>query len=237
MGILLCNISNTLLAQSEGETFNEAKELLKKATNTLDIMLLEKAEGMFNDLAEKNPKDYLYPYYLGETCSQMVNYYLSKQDMEKGGKVNERGIKYTEHSISLKEDFADSHRLLGELYGKIIAFDAASAMEYGPLSIEEYERAIELDPKNYLAYNGIAIGKLYTPEPYGGGADVALEYLLKAKEINPDFYQTYIWLGMAYKMKNDLVNAEKSYKKALELEPENEWVKMIWKEFKTPKKE
>ena len=158
--------------------------------------------------------------------------------MEKGGDVNERGIKYAEQSVSLKDDFSGSHRLLGDLYGRIIAFKGAnSAMEYGPLSVEEYNRAIELDPKNYHAYNGLGLGKLYTPEAYGGGADVALEYLLKSKEIKPDFYQTYIWLGMAYAKKNDPVNTEKAYKKAFELEPDNEWVKMIWERFKKSKKE
>jgi len=33
-------------------------------------------------------------------------------------------------------------------------------------------------------------------------------------------------------MKNDMVNAEKSFQKALELEPENQWVQMVMNDFK-----
>ena len=115
-------------------------------------------------------------------------------------------------------------------------------------AIEYYDKAIELNPNYYEAYNNRGktmkySGKLqnaledYTKaielnssysEAYNNRGliklqldikDEALDDFYKAIEINPNSAETYNNLGMYYKISNDLENALKNYNKSIELNP------------------
>ena len=75
---------------------------------------------------------------------------------------------------------------------------------------EEYEKALkyflelyDIDPND--PYYNLVIGICYTHIP--GEADRSIEYLDKAKKLNPDFDQVDLYLGRAYYKKNEFQKA------------------------------
>jgi len=53
-----------------------------------------------------------------------------------------------------------------------------------------------------------------------GNLDSAIFYLTKATDLDPDYYQAYNNLGLAYETKGDIENAKKFYTKSIEANPE-----------------
>lgn len=157
-----------------------------------------------------------------------------------GGTVSEQAMKKLEALGYITPDNADAHNNLGQRYQERGEFEKA---------IEEYKKAIALQPKLHTAYNNIAVcyGQL-------GRLAEAEQALLKTIELRPDdFYAmnnlavTYIHtnrmddarrmaemavrtepgyvngrvtLGSIYAMTGDLEKAEQQFLMALELEPD-----------------
>lgn len=65
------------------------------------------------------------------------------------------------------------------------------------------------------------LGRVYL-EGYGDGEN-SLTYFKKILEINPNNPMAYIYMGLAYEKMNDINNAMKSYSKAQEIAPFNNW--------------
>ena len=83
-------------------------------------------------------------------------------------------------------------------------------------AIEDFNKAIELNPKNSEAYRGrgLAKGKL---KNYWG----ALEDCNKAIELNPKDSVAYLYRGVAKSYLNDYRDAIEDYSKAIELNPKD----------------
>jgi tetratricopeptide (TPR) repeat protein len=93
-------------------------------------------------------------------------------------------------------------------------------------AIVKYEQAIAVDPAYALAYWGA--GNAYENLNFSSlgekGRDVLdkmFEYFSKASELDPTFAETNLGLGWYYFYKGDNARASSSFKKALELEPDN----------------
>lgn len=83
-------------------------------------------------------------------------------------------------------------------------------------ALEDYNRAISLNPNNYLFYNnkGIAIAKL-------GNLREAIKYFYRALELNLKDPQSYHNLGAVYAELGELNQAIEHFSKALELNPKD----------------
>ncbi|MGB3509291.1 MAG: tetratricopeptide repeat protein [Microcoleaceae cyanobacterium] len=83
-------------------------------------------------------------------------------------------------------------------------------------ALEDYNRAINLNPNNHQSYNnkGIAIAQL-------GNLTEAIENFQRALELNPKDPQTYHNLGAAYAEVGELNQAIEYFSKALELNPQD----------------
>jgi protein O-GlcNAc transferase len=92
-------------------------------------------------------------------------------------------------------------------------------MKYGMAAMQEYEKALALDPGNADAHFGRGIGRLMTPPQFGGNVDSAIEDFEAACAKKP-FPEAYYYLGQAYKKKGLADKAKAAYKKALELRPD-----------------
>ena len=80
---------------------------------------------------------------------------------------------------------------------------------------------IEQNPTSAQLYNLLA--RIYGEKK--GNIDIAISYLNKAIELDPNFVSAYENLGIAYATKGDFKKALELLNKALELDPENEHVK------------
>ena len=77
-------------------------------------------------------------------------------------------------------------------------------------------KSLELNSKDIVALNHLALIKIHLSEK-----NEAINILEKVKKINPDYFNTYINLALAYRHVGDMHNAEKEYKKAHLIQPNN----------------
>jgi len=81
------------------------------------------------------------------------------------------------------------------------------------------KKLIKLHPANQSYY--LDLGNIYL-NGYND-PDTALTYFNKLLEMNPEHPSVYTDMGLAYEKKEDAVNAEKFYRKSLEIAPLNAW--------------
>lgn len=78
------------------------------------------------------------------------------------------------------------------------------------LAIVHLQKCIQLDPKNYKAYN--ALGLSYTIKREW---DKAISYFEKSLVINPEFTEVHNNLGIIYQEKGDFERAKKEFQKVI----------------------
>ncbi|MCP4148805.1 MAG: tetratricopeptide repeat protein [bacterium] len=94
-------------------------------------------------------------------------------------------------------------------------------------AVEEYEKALELNPKltNLYIYIGTGCSSLYRPmktdDKNKNLGEKAVEFLLKAREAFPDKEEIVIALGDIHDKMNQFEESEKYYKMIMDKEPDN----------------
>jgi uncharacterized spore protein YtfJ len=121
--------------------------------------------------------------------------------------------------ISKDQNNADLHAWKGHILGSLAQGNPIDMMKYGMAAMQEYEKALALDPENADAHFGRGMGRLMTPPQFGGSVDGAIEDFEAACAKKP-FPGAYYYLGEAYKKKGATDKAKAAYKKALELRPD-----------------
>jgi tetratricopeptide (TPR) repeat protein len=219
------------------------KALQQEAVNNGDVEKLKEISTKLERLSTFGDKEWLVNYYLA-----LNNYRISTiayDDKEISEKYIESAKEAVQQSIEGKDDFADSHALLSSILGIEIGFKPQLGMINGMKSGKEIEKAKKLDPENPRVYLIDGTGKLYTPPMFGGGVDKAIGLYGKAAElfakekdrgIYPDWGkdEVYVFLGNAYKEKKDDSTAAEFYKKALEVNPDYGWAKILLEEIDKP---
>lgn len=165
-----------------------------------------------------------------------IKSFYGKQDVDedRAEKLVDEGIQFLEKANDVRPS-SESLALLGSLTGLSIQFNPISGMWKGPKSNGQYAEAIKRNPENPRAYYLQGIGKMNTPEMFGGGADKAIPSFLKAiewyeKEASMSdtsavvprwgYAECCAFLGNAYLKLNDHDNAKKAFEKALAIDPD-----------------
>jgi tetratricopeptide (TPR) repeat protein len=135
--------------------------------------------------------------------------------------------------LQLPETFALRSSVLGQLIDNPLR-----GMTLGPRSSSAMDRAIELGPRNPRVWMLRGVGAMFTPAMFGGGVDKAEQYLRKAIALFADdrpapplpawgHAEAYAWLGQALHKQKRIDDARTAYAKALELQPNNGWVRHV----------
>jgi Flp pilus assembly protein TadD len=111
-----------------------------------------------------------------------------------------------EHAVAVTGPNATARTNLGLALSKAGRTDEA---------IDQLRRAVEIDPNYAIAQNNLGV-LLQPREP-----DVALAAYQKAIAIDPSYATAHANLGNALFQRGDFASAEKEYRRALVLEPEN----------------
>jgi tetratricopeptide (TPR) repeat protein len=107
--------------------------------------------------------------------------------------------------VSANPNDSEGHVVLGALnFG---------SNNYGA-ALREFERSIELDPKNVQAY--LRLGKVYEAE---GQTDLAIARYQKALDLQPGLAPLATMVGNLYLNKGNLAAARKYYAQALDADP------------------
>ncbi len=118
----------------------------------------------------------------------------------------EKGIKAYKEVIRLAPENAEAHRVLGRLYRYKGLYD---------LEVFEAKEALRLEKS---AENHRALGSAYI---WKGDYDQALKELREALSLKPNDGQAHHEIAFAYHMQNRFEDAEREYRKYIELEETN----------------
>ena len=124
--------------------------------------------------------------------------------------------------------------MIGGIYGLKIGLSPAKGIYLGPRSLRYLSDARKTSPEHPGVWVELANAKYHSPALFGGDNQEAITYFSKAISLfkkSPSYRNNWLylhsmaWLGQAYEKEEDWVNAEKTYREALEKWPNFDWVK------------
>lgn len=115
---------------------------------------------------------------------------------------------------------ADLHAWKGNIMGSLASSgNPVDMMKYGMGAMQEFNKALKIDPNNVMGHFGRGVGRLMAPQGFGGDVDGAVEDLEFACKKGA-FAEAYYYLGVAYQKKGLQNKAKEAFKKALEQKPD-----------------
>ena len=229
------------LAQSETEIDSlivRGKQQLRYAAlakfKEQDLML---ARAHFERLSSNESYAWLIRYYIALADYRLVSFYFSKQNKEAAKKYIEDGIEQLEACIEEREDFVEAYSLLSSFYGNKIGINPLLGITLGPKSGSTMAKAMSLEPHNPRNHLIAGWSAYFTPKMFGGGKDKAKRYFRQAiacfdstkaaTATLPDWGhdEACAWLGLLYMKQSVPDSARINFNRALEINPDNNWVK------------
>ena len=223
--LLSCGVSTMSHAK---DALKDAIANLEKGWQDLDTPLLEKVVKTFEEVAKKNPKDHLPPYYAAKTHFAIADCLdiKSKENFDESGEGDnhiDTALDLIETSLGLKETSADTHILKFKLLRrKMFHVGFPGLMMHIASRNGAYNRAKELAPDSltvqFLSAIQAAEGGYPPPPPEKSVAE--FEKLLKK---DPKMADAYYEMGFIWERAKKVDEAKKNYQKALEVNPTHHW--------------
>lgn len=217
--------ASSLLAggQSSSETIQPKIEAARLGR---DRPQLQASKTELEKQIAANPNDAQEDLLLARVLGYLVDAYEGQKNKKEAESSTDEAIAAAQKSIQLKENFAEAHSLLADLYGRKIGFGGMFAgAHYGPMVQQENKRAMELDDKNPRVWASLGRQSLMAPSMFGGNMDKAIESFQKSLALDPKQDETLVWLAQAYKKKGDMTQARAAVEEALALNPQNPMAK------------
>ena len=193
------------------------------------------AQERFERVCEDGCHEMLGLYYMG-LCEYRLATLFAVNPGEKLQCVN-RAINYLKKAIDLEDNFADSHALLAGTYGQKIGLKHHLCIVLGPKAKEAREKSKRLEGDNPRVALIEGLHDYYTPARFGGDKqralhnfELAVELFSKEEICNPfqpswGYDEACAWLGILRVEQQNIEGARKAFVKALEVNPNNGWVK------------
>ena len=163
-----------------------------------------KAAQLLRRAAEQNPRDAEIDLLLAKT------YYESQQ--------YDAAIASAEKSVALEPQNSVYHEWLGRVYGeKADHAGMFSALSLAKKARKEFERAVQLDERNFSAYQALIEYDCSAPSIAGGGEDKAVPEIARLAAM--DAAEGHYAQGNCRRHKKDLAAANAEFDKALALHP------------------
>jgi tetratricopeptide (TPR) repeat protein len=215
---------------------DSARTLIDRATRASDLEGLRSAQALLERVTVASPSDAWAMHYQGFALYREATLRMGRDNADVRALL-ERADSILERSAKLKA-VPETHALRSSVLGMMIGSNPLRGMMLGPRSGSQMERAVELGPANPRVWLLRGIGAINTPSMFGGGADKAETYIKKAIELFANDHpqspapawglaEAHIWLGQAYAKQSKIDLARASYERALALEPESDWVRMV----------
>ena len=220
-----------ITSEAENDRLEQAKKYLDDGISRYNEKLLYDARKILIQLIKENPSDHIYVHYVALTylgLCDLKNFEIAKCSVKKEKKALKaervalagEGIVYADKSIALKNDFSDSHRVKGALISNRIS-GMVSGMRNGSLAEEEIDMALQLDNNNAMAHIEEARKFINKPGLLGGDINKGIEILNNVIKDNPGLEKAYVNLGIAYEKNGELEKAINTFKRVLEINPDN----------------
>jgi tetratricopeptide (TPR) repeat protein len=207
---------------------------IEKAQITSDSAALAAAVGLASRVAIAYPNDGLILHYQGYALYRQGLLMSRNHD---ASPIFQQAYDALAKSLA-KRALPETHMLMSSIDGQLIARNPSRAMELGMQSQSSTNAAVLSGPKNPRVWLLRGQGAIFTPPEYGGGLDVAEEYLKRSIELfaadspkpgEPTWgkAEALLWLGQAYEKKGDKTKAAEMYKAALTVSPNYGYARML----------
>ena len=215
--------------------FVEGKELLQQAIDSSNPDQLHKARKLFEQARQNSHHEEFALYYLALCEYRLATLFAATPD-EQTQCIN-RTIEHLKGAIELEDNFSDAHALLASAYGQKLGLKPHLGMALGPETKRVLEKSKRLDGNNPRVVLIDGMSDYYTPAVFGGDKQRAISKMehaleLFAKEEIRDALQPS-WgydeacaqLGIMRQEAGDIEGAREAFVKALDVNPNNGWVK------------
>src|SRR5712664_3383446 len=174
---------------------------LRAAREAFEASDYSKAATLLQQAAAQNPRDAEIQFLLVKT------YYESQQ--------HDAAITSAEKAVALDPQSSPYHEWLGNAYGeKADHASMFSALSLAKKARKEFERAIQLDAKNFSAYQALIEFDCSAPPIAGGGEDKAGPEIAKLAALDPA--EGHYAQGNCRRQKKDFTAADAEFAQALE---------------------
>lgn len=182
------------------------------------------------------PGDPLLLHYTGYALYREATLLQDPRERARARSLLEQADSALEQSAAMP--MPETHALRSAVLGQLIGVSRSrlAAMRLGPHAAAQMDRALELGPENPRVWLLRGTSAIFTPKLWGGGTERAEQYLRKALALYAADHpappmpawghaDAYAWLGQVYQRQGKRDAARAVYGKALEIQPENQWVR------------
>jgi tetratricopeptide (TPR) repeat protein len=235
--VLLAVLPMAVVAQTPADVTrwaDSARIAIEVATSAGDLNGLTSARRFVERALVAKPDDGWLLHYQGYALFREATL-RENRDRQDVKELWERADSILERSSMILK-LPETHALRSSVMGQLIGSNPLKGMTLGPRSGAQMDEAVGLAPRNPRVHLMRGIGAIYTPSMFGGGLDKAEEHLRKAIALFPldaprppapawGHAEAYAWLGQVLAKQDKMVDARAAYRKAVELDPDFEWVK------------
>jgi tetratricopeptide (TPR) repeat protein len=184
----------------------QREDSLRAAHEAYEVGEYAKAVQILQAAAAQNPRDSEIHLFLAR------NYFELQQ--------HDAAIGSAERAVALDPQSSLDHEWLGKAYGEKAGHAAMfSALSLAKKARKEFERAVELDERNFSAYQALIEFDCSAPGIAGGGEDKARPEIAKLAALDPA--EGHYAQGNCRRQKKDFATAADEFTKALELHPKS----------------
>lgn len=230
--IIVVLLIGTLVA-TVAKAQNEIKEISYAAYLKSSVTLWEKAVEIEKKKVASNPTN-TNKFDLAMAYYGLLSATMATKDEDSFDKYLSTTKTLLAEIIDEDESLGEPQAVLSSVMGLEMAYSPMKGMYLGYKSSSNMDDAVEFAPDSPLVIKLFAGSKLYTPSMFGGDTEEAQESFIKAIEkfeekpeniqSNWLYLDALAHLGISYQKNGDSENAEKIYRKAIELEPDFFWV-------------
>ena len=205
--ILLAALSlSAVFHTARAATTVQRNNALDSAQQAYESSDYPKAVQLLQAAVEQNPRD------------AQVHLFLAKTYFEL--QQHDAAIASAERAVALDPQSSLYHEWLGKAYGEKAGHAAMfSALSLAKKARREFEKAVELDERNFSAYQALIEFDCSAPGIAGGGEDKARPEIAKLAALDPA--EGHYAEGNCRRQKKDNATAAAEFNKALELHPKS----------------
>jgi len=236
IGLLLsCTVNAVDFSQLEA-----TKARLQEGIDTQQEKVLLSSLEAFQRQLQGYPSHlkWLVNHYIGFNYYQLGTYYQYVANNQEWAKeYYQKGLAVLKKSAN-QHPFAETDALISAIYGNLIPLSWWwNKIPFGIKSGDYIEKARKTGPQNPRVWLLSGIGRIFTPETYGGGALPALRDLVKSIglfEKNPGgglnreiplpswgYDEAYYWKGIVLRKLGHEAKAQAAFREAIKINPRN----------------
>jgi tetratricopeptide (TPR) repeat protein len=220
-----------------GALVDTLRTRIERATRSSDVSAIAQVRALADRAVTRFPDDPWLLHYRGYALYREVTITMGRAPETDVGDQLETAQAALEAALA-KRNIPESRALLAAVLGQRIGTNPVRGMTLGPRADREMDAAIAVAPQNPRVWLLHGIGAFHKPRLFGGGTKAATESLRKAISLferdnaqapAPSWGhdEAWLWLGRTLEEEEKYAESLAAYRRALELQPENAWVRDI----------